>query len=74
MIKPMRHIEVHLVESNDDRESLNNAGFDLFEVETCEQCFEEVGSVEDAEFVSFVVCLDEEDEWIVCAECAEPIL
>jgi hypothetical protein len=74
MIKPMRHIEVHLVESNDDRESLNIAGFELFEVETCEQCSEEVGAVEDAEFVAFVACLDEDDEWIVCAECAEPIL
>lgn len=75
MIKLMtRHIEVHLLESPEDRDALNHAGFDLFEVETCEQCFEEVGEVPDGEFVPYAACLDEDDEWIVCATCAEPIL
>lgn len=70
----MRHIEVHLLESPEDRDSLNHVGFDLFETETCDQCHEEVGEVPDSEFVPYVVCLDEDDEWIVCAVCAEPIL
>jgi hypothetical protein len=74
MIKVMRHIEVHLLESPEDRDSLNHVGFDLFEVETCDQCSEEVGEIPDEEFVPYVVCLDEDDEWIVCAVCAEPIL
>lgn len=75
MIKVMmRHIEVHLLESPEDRDSLNHVGFDLFETETCDQCHEEVGEVPDSEFVSYVVCLDEDDEWIVCEVCAEPIL
>lgn len=75
MIKVMmRHIEVHLLESPEDRDSLDHVGFDLFETETCDQCHEEVGEVPDSEFVSYVVCLDEDDEWIVCAVCAEPIL
>lgn len=74
MIKVMRHIEVHLLESPEDRDSLNHVGFDLFEIETCDQCLEEVGEIPDSEFVPYVACLDEDDEWIVCAVCAEPIL
>jgi hypothetical protein len=70
----MRHIEVHLVENAEDQDALNHAGFSLAEVESCEQCFEEVASVPDSKFVPFVVCLDDEEEWIVCATCAEPIL
>jgi hypothetical protein len=69
----MRHIEMHLIETAHDVDAANAAGLDIFDDESCEQCHEQVGST-DAGFVAFVVCLDDEAEWIICAECANPVL
>lgn len=69
----MRHIEMHLIETAHDVDAANTAGLDLFEDESCEQCHEQVGTTDDG-FVAFVVCLDDEAEWIICAECANPVL
>lgn len=73
MIKVMRHIEIHVVESSQDLQSAEIAGLGVFDQEFCDECSESVGDT-DAGFVSFIVCLDDESEWIVCSLCAEPVL
>lgn len=73
--KRMRHIELHLIEEEDDLTALEAAGLDVYSTETCDNCTETVGVVEDdGSFRLFVVLLDDESEWIVCATCAEPVL
>ena len=69
----MRHIEMHLIESSKDTTSANNVGLEIGDNESCEECFKPVGDV-DGTFVPFVFLLDDEAEWIVCAECATPVL
>jgi hypothetical protein len=73
--KPMRHIELHTIESSKDVATANQIGFKVDNAETCEECFQQVGeSPVSKKFVSFVLALDDEAEWIVCFECASPIL
>jgi hypothetical protein len=50
------------------------AGLDVYDSEICEECGVEVGENSAGKFVSFVVLLDDESEWIVCANCASPVL
>jgi hypothetical protein len=71
--KPMRHIEMHLIENSKDVQSANTVGLEVDPNETCEECFEAVGEV-NGTFVPFVLLLDDEAEWVVCAECASPVL
>jgi hypothetical protein len=69
----MRHIEMHVIETVRDLELADTAGLDVYETEACDECFEPVG--EDAgTFKKFVVLLDDESEWIVCVDCASPVL
>ena len=69
----MRHIEMHLIESSKDSASANNVGLEVGDDEICEECFKPVGEVAGT-FVPFLLLLDDEAEWIVCAECAKPVL
>ena len=73
MIKLMRHIEMHLLENSKDVQSANTVGLEVAPNETCEECFQPVGEVKGT-FVPFVLLLDDEAEWVVCAECASPVL
>jgi hypothetical protein len=69
----MKHIEMHVIEAVKDLALADKAGLDVYESESCEECFEQVG--EDAgNFKPFVVLLDEESVWIVCVNCASPVL
>lgn len=72
----MRHIEVHLLETTKDVASANQVGFDVDATETCEECFKSVGvnAFAPNKFIPFCFILDDEAEWVVCAECASPIL
>lgn len=71
----MRHIEMHLIESSKDVQTCNLSGLDVEDDERCEECFIPVGeSVDSSKFVPFVLCLDDEAEWVVCAQCASPVL
>ena len=71
----MRHIELHTIESSKDVATANQIGFKVDNAETCEECFQQVGeSPVSKKFVSFVLALDDEAEWVVCFECASPIL
>ena len=73
MIKPMRHIEMHLLENSKDVQSANTVGLEVQDDEVCEECTLPVGEVEGT-FVPFVLLLDDEAEWVVCKECATPVL
>jgi hypothetical protein len=75
MIKPMRHIELHTIESSKDVVIANQVGLEISGAESCEECFEQVGeSPMSKKFAPFVIALDDEAEWVVCFECASPIL
>lgn len=70
----MRNIELHTIESVDDLALAEIAGLDIGDNEICESCTTEVGVVDSRNFEPFVYCLDDESEWIVCLDCADPIL
>jgi len=71
----MRHIELHTIESSKDVATANEVGLEVAGAETCEECFQQVGeSPLSKKFVPFVFALDDEAEWVVCFECASPIL
>jgi len=75
MINGMRHIEMHLIENSHDIVLAAEAGIEAFSAETCEVCSQEVGdNANPYAFKPFLVCLDDESEWVVCAKCADPIL
>ena len=74
MIKTMKHIEMHTIEEPSDVTLANDAGLDVYDDETCNNCQQEVGSTSKGTFVPFAVLLDDENEWIVCLDCAEPVL
>lgn len=64
---------MHVIETVRDLDLADTAGLDVYSTEACDECFEPVG--EDAKnFKPFVVLLDDESEWIVCANCASPVL
>lgn len=72
----MRHIEVHAVESEYDSYLAVTAG--LLEPEdldgtSCVACYEDVGHIQEV-FVPYVVVLDGDSQWRVCAECAAPVI
>lgn len=70
-----RHIEMHLVEDSKDLHSAELAGLDVYDDDKCENCYRVIGDSNDSkEFVPFLIILDDEAEWIVCKECAEPVL
>lgn len=74
MIKLMRHLEAHLIESPHDIVLAEKAGLDIYEDDTCDNCHEPIGESRVEKFIPFVILLDDESEWVVCATCAEPIL
>ena len=71
----MRHIEMHLVENSADLQSAAQAGLDVYDDDHCENCYRPVGDSREAKsFVPFLIILDDKSEWIVCKECADPVL
>jgi hypothetical protein len=64
---------MHLIENSKDKTSANTVGLEIGDDEICEECFKSVGDTK-SNFVPFVFLLDDEAEWIVCAECASPVL
>lgn len=74
--KPMmRHIELHLIENSNDQTLANEIGLETGDFESCENCFEPVGETADgSKFTPFLIALDDQAEWIVCVECASPVL
>jgi hypothetical protein len=75
MINVMRHIELHVIEEEEDLTSAETAGLDVYSTETCENCMDQVGVIEEGtNFNPFAVLLDDESEWIVCTSCADAVL
>lgn len=73
--KCMRHIELHVIEEEDDLSAAEIAGLDVYTTETCDNCNDQVGIIEEgSSFTPFAVLLDDESEWIVCTGCAEAVL
>ncbi len=71
----MRHIELHTIENAEEQRLANEIGLETSDFESCETCFEPVGELADGKkFVPFLLALDDESEWIVCLECAKPVL
>jgi hypothetical protein len=70
----MRNIELHTIENSHDFIQANEVGLDVSDNETCSTCFDPVGEDVTGQFIPFAVLLDDESEWIVCLECADPVL
>lgn len=74
MISLMRHIELHTIENSGDQRIANEIGIESGDNEVCENCYEPVGFAGDS-FKPFLIALDEEDSaWVICLDCAEPVL
>jgi predicted GH43/DUF377 family glycosyl hydrolase len=73
MINLMRHIEMHVIETVRDLDRADIAGLDVKTTESCVECFEPVGE-DSGNFKPFVVLLDDESEWVVCSNCASPVV
>jgi hypothetical protein len=74
----MKHIEVHVLESEEDIPTALNVGLltltDLDGDLHCSACSERVAHVNGV-FHAFAIAIDEMDEpWIVCVGCVEPLL
>lgn len=73
----MRHIEMHTIETDADVVSAVNSGLldEHFPLTVCAACSDGVGSsAASANFVPYVVCLDDESRWYLCEDCAEVVL
>lgn len=73
----MRNIEIHCFESAEDIDEAIQAGLLLEELESteCNYCGESVGFLSLDEYFPFCLVFDDEDrEWFVCQNCAEPVI
>lgn len=77
MLKFMRSVELHVLETDADCELAILAGLlneidDVVDIE-CTACFEDVGSLNGAYF-PFAIVLTDEDQWFICTGCASNVL
>ena len=74
MLFSMRHIEIHVIESELDSIAATSSGLltDPFFSGYCSTCADEVG-VLDETFEPYVVVLEGDDDWILCSYCAEAV-
>jgi hypothetical protein len=73
----MRHIELHTVDNERDVAAAVSSGLldDYFPLTVCAACSDGVGSsAADANFVPYVICLDDDSRWYLCDECAADVL
>lgn len=73
MLDRMRHIEVHVLETETDAFSAVASGLldDPAMVTACVDCGDDIGALET--FEPYCVVLDDEDRWFICTYCAEPV-
>jgi hypothetical protein len=69
----MRHIEIHIIETESDAASAEQCGLlsDRFLVTQCWDCGDDVGALD--RFEPYCLVLDDHDEWYLCTYCAEPV-
>lgn len=78
MLSFMRHLEIHVIETDRDIDLAVQAG--LLELgqltaSVCVDCDEPVGHSASNGFRPFTIVLEEEDEdWAVCIDCASPVV
>lgn len=76
MLAGMKNIELHVMENNADVGDGLTAGLletrDLDDPQ-CSACTSGVGH-KDGTFYPYAVALDEDDQWMVCTECASPVI
>jgi hypothetical protein len=74
----MRHIELHIIETDSDVALALFAGVlstDQLDFTECDVCGEPIGhSTETDSFEQFVVVLEDEIEYLICTDCASPII
>lgn len=75
MLLSMRHIELHTVHSNADLDKARVSGLidEEFALADCAGCAAPLGD-NAMEFEPFVLCLDDENLWVVCLHCADNVL
>lgn len=73
MLNRMRHIEVHVLETEADTLTAVNAGLlmDADLVTPCADCAQDVGALD--RFEPYCVVLDDVDQWYLCLDCAEVV-
>jgi hypothetical protein len=69
----MRHIEVHVIETESDAASAERCGLPAEPnlVTECADCGDDVGALDT--FEPYCVVLDDKDHWYLCTYCAEPV-
>lgn len=75
----MRHLELHVIETEHDIDLALQAGLlelDRLDATECVECGVSLGySDRTAEFEPFTVVIDESDtDWSLCLECASPVI
>lgn len=76
MLAGMKNIELHVMENNADVSDGLAAGLleiDDLEHPECAACDVEVGH-KAGTFYPYAVALDDESQWMVCSECASPVV
>jgi hypothetical protein len=77
MLYNMRHLEVHVIQTEQDVDLAMQAGLvtaDQLNYTLCAECAEDIGHTT-LGFESFAVVIDETDrDWAVCLECASPLI
>ena len=73
MLDRMRHIELHVIETEADAASAERCGLPVGPnlVTACADCGDDVGALD--RFEPYCVVLDGESEWYLCTYCAEPV-
>lgn len=65
-------IELHVVEEEQDLTSY--LSLFLPEYAECENCEALVGRDAKSRFRSLVICIDDDDSWLVCLDCAASVV
>lgn len=76
----MRSFELHTVEHPDDEQLAIEAGLiepeDALDQSECIGCGMAIGlcySQPDLRFISYAICLDDDDYWLLCLDCSKPV-
>lgn len=71
----MRHLEIFVIESIKDLDELSALQVDIDDNESCGICVKDVGVDYSGELEPFCAIVEDEDDiWVVCTDCALPVL
>lgn len=79
MLYSMRHLEIHVIETEQDIDLALQSGVltaHRLDASTCSDCQEPIGHNPELDsFEGFAVVIDEfDDDWNTCLDCAMPVL